>query len=107
MPRLCSALVHSPGKWVAEILLILGCLVGLWMDVEAFQSIQLSQGPTLDSEALEHVTLPLVRSRGHVFRGARPAGLGEADQPGILPIFGMCSPEIKTHLKLVELVRIK
>ena len=34
LPRLCTALVPSPGKWVAEIYLILGCLVDLWMDVK-------------------------------------------------------------------------
>ena len=27
LPRLCPALVHSPGKWVLEIFVILGCLV--------------------------------------------------------------------------------
>ena len=42
LPRLRSALVPSPGKWVAEVYLILGCLVGLWMDVEAFRCIQLN-----------------------------------------------------------------
>ena len=66
-PRLCSALGHSPGKWVLEILVTLGCLVNLWMDVEAFRCIHLNQGPTLDSKPLECVTLPLVRSRGYVF----------------------------------------
>ena len=40
--RLCPALVHSPGKWVLEIFVILGCLVDLWMDVEAFRYIQLN-----------------------------------------------------------------
>ena len=38
-PRLCSALGHSPGKWVLEILVLLGCFVDLWMDVEAFRCI--------------------------------------------------------------------
>ena len=33
LPRLRSAFVHSPGKWVAEVLLVLGYLVDLWMDV--------------------------------------------------------------------------
>ena len=33
LPGLCTAFVQSPGKWVAEVLLILGCLVVLWMDV--------------------------------------------------------------------------
>ena len=46
-----------------------------------------------------------------MFRGARSAGLDEAGRPGIfypdLPIFGRCSPEIKTHPKLVELIRNK
>ena len=59
-PRPCSALGHSPGKWFLEILVILGCFVDLWMDVEAFRCIQLNQGLTLDSELLECVTLPLV-----------------------------------------------
>ena len=60
LPRLCYALVHSPGKWVVEIFVTLGCLVDLWMDVEAFRCVQLNQGPTLNSEPREHVTLPLV-----------------------------------------------
>jgi len=60
LPRLCSALMHSPGKWVLEILVTLGCVVNLWMDVEAFRCIQLNQGPTLDSEPHECITLPLV-----------------------------------------------
>ena len=42
LPRLCPALVHSPGKWVLEIFVILGCLLDLWMDVEAFRYIQLN-----------------------------------------------------------------
>ena len=54
--------------------------------VQAFRSIQSNQGLTLDSGHYDHVTLPLVQSRDHVFGGARPAGLGEAAQPGILPI---------------------
>ena len=86
LPRLCTALVPSPGKWVAEVYLILGCLVGLWMDVEAFWCIQLNQSPTLDSEPHECVSWPLDRSRGRALEGARPAGLGEAARPGILPI---------------------
>ena len=57
---LCSALGHSPGKWVLEILVLLGCFVDLWMDIEAFRCFQLNQGPTLDSKPLECVTLPLV-----------------------------------------------
>ena len=82
----------------------LGCLVGLWMDVEAFRCFQLNQGLILDLEPLECVTLPLVRSRGHVFGGARPARLG------FCPIhlnFGVPIPGIKTYPKLMELVRIK
>jgi len=59
-PRLCSALMHSPGKWVLKILVTLGCLVTLWMDVEAFRCFQLNQGQILDLEPLECVTLPLV-----------------------------------------------
>ena len=69
--------------------------------------IQFNQGPTLDSEPLEYVTLPLVRSQGCVFGGARPAGLGEAARPGFLLIFGTLAPAIRTHPKLVELIRIK
>ena len=88
-PRLCSALIHSPGKWVLEILVLLDCFVDLWMDVEAFRCIQLNQDPTLDSEPHECVTLPLVRSQGHVFRGARAAGLGEAGRPGFLSKFAL------------------
>ena len=60
LPGLRTAFVQSPGKWVAEVLLILGCLVVLWMDVETFRCIQLNQGLILDSEPLECVTLPLV-----------------------------------------------
>ena len=60
LPRLCSALMHSPGKWVLEILVILGGLVDLWMDVEDFRCIKMNQGPTLDSGPHECVTLPLV-----------------------------------------------
>ena len=55
LPRLRSALVHSPWKWVLEIFVTLGCLVDLWMDVEAFRCIHLNRGPTLDSEPHEHV----------------------------------------------------
>ena len=39
LPRLRSALVHSPRKWVLEIFVTLGCLVDLWMDIEAFRCI--------------------------------------------------------------------
>ena len=74
------------------------------MDVEAFWCILLNQGPTLDSEPHECVTLPLVRNRGRVFGDARPAGLGEAGRPGFLPNFGIPAPAITTHPKLVELV---
>jgi len=38
-PRPCSTLGHSPGKWVLAILVLLGCFVDLWMDVEAFRSL--------------------------------------------------------------------
>ena len=65
--------------------MILGCLVDLWMSVEAFQCFQLNQGLTLDLEPLDCVTLSLVRSRGLACGSARPAGLGEAGRPGILP----------------------
>ena len=85
LPRFCSALMHSPGKWVIEILVTLGCLVNLWMDVEAFRCIQLNKGLTLDSELHECVALPLVQIRDYVLGGARPASLGEAGQPGFLP----------------------
>jgi hypothetical protein len=80
------------------------------MDVEAFRCIQLNQGLTLDLEPLECVTLPLVQSRGHVLGGARPAGLKEAGRPRFLPffpIFGTPVPGIKTHPKLMKIVRIK
>ena len=86
-PRPCSALEHSPGKWVLEILVLLGCFVDLWMDVESFRCFQLNQGPTLGSEPLESVTFPLVRSQDCVFGGARPADLGEAGRPRFLPFF--------------------
>ena len=86
LPTSRSSVVHCPGKWIAEILLILGCFVGLWTNVNAFRCIQLNRGPTLDSEPHECVSLPLDRSRGRVLGGARPAGLGEAARPGFLPI---------------------
>jgi hypothetical protein len=60
----------------SEILVLLGYFMDLWMDNEAFRCFQLNQGPTLDSEPLECVTLPLFRCRDCVFGGARPAGLG-------------------------------
>ena len=104
LPRLCSALGHYPGKWVHEIFLILGCLVILWMDVEAFRCIQLNQGLTLDLEPLDCFILSLVRSRGLACGSARPAGLGFCP---ILLNFGTLIPEIKTHPKLMELVRNK
>ena len=56
------------------------------------------------------VTLPLDRSRDMLCRGARPAGLPRPAVLGFCPfssIFGTCSPEITTHPKLIELVRIK
>ena len=65
--------------------MILGCLVDLWMSVEAFRCFQLNQGLTLDLEPLDCVTLSLVRSWGLACGGARPAGLGEAGRPGIFP----------------------
>ena len=76
-------LLESVDSW----LVLLGCFVDLWMDIEAFRCFQLNQDPTLDFEPLECVTLPLVRSRDCVFGGARPAGLGEAGRPGFLPFF--------------------
>ena len=72
-PRLCSILGHSPGKWVLEILVLLGCFMDLWMDVEAFMCIQLNQGLTLDLEPLECVILPLVRGALLVEVPGRPA----------------------------------
>ena len=108
--RLRSALVPSPGKWVVEVYLILVCLVGLWMDVEAFRCSQLNKSPTLDSEPHECVSWPLDQSRGRGLEGARPPGLGEAARPGILPNFvhfWYAVLKIKTHPKLVELVRNK
>ena len=102
-----SAFVHPPGKWVAGLLRILGCLASLWTKVDAFRCIQLNQSPTLDSEPHECVSWLLDRSRGIALEGARPAGLGEAGRPGFLPNFGTPAPAIKTHPKLVELVRIK
>ena len=80
------------------------------MDVEAFRCFQLDQGLTLDLEPLDCAILPLVQSQDRVCGSARPAGLGEAGRPGILPIllnFGVPVPGIKTHPKLVELVRNK
>ena len=72
----------------------LGCLVDLWMDVEAFRCFQLNQGLTLDLEPLDCVTLSLVRSRGLACGGARPVGLGFC--PTLLN-FGTFVPESKTH----------
>ena len=87
LPTSRSSVVHCPGKWIAEILLILGGFVGLWIDVKAFRCIQLNRGPTLESEPYECVSLPLDRSRSRVLGSARPSGLGEAARPGFLPIF--------------------
>ena len=50
------------------------------------------------------VTLPLDRSRDMLCRGARPVALGFCP---FSSNFGTCSPEITTHPKLIELVRIK
>ena len=77
-----SAFVHPPEKWITDLVLILGCLVDLWINVNAFRCIQLNQGPTLDLEPHEWVILLLDQSRGCVLGGARPAGLGEAGRPG-------------------------
>ena len=93
LPTSRSSVVHCPGKWVVEIHMILGCFVGLWIDVKAFRCIQLNRGPTLDLEPHERVSLPLDQSRGRVLGGARPAGLGEAGRPGfsrILAKFRTC-----------------
>ena len=87
LPTLHSAFVLPPEKWITNLVLILGCLVDLWINVNAFQCIQLNRGPTLDSEPHECVSLPLDQSRARVLGGARPAGLGEATRPGFLSIF--------------------
>ena len=84
-PRPYSALEPSPGKWGPAIFVILGCLVNLWMDVEAFRCFQLNQGLTLDLEPLDCVTLSLVRSRGLACGSVRPPSLGEAGRLGIFP----------------------
>ena len=78
--------------------------MGLWIDVKAFRCIHLNRGPTLDSEPHDFVSWPLDRSRGIAFEGARPVGLGFCP---ILLIFGTPALAIKTHPKLLELVRIK
>ena len=86
-----STFVLSPGKWVTGLHLILGCLVGLWINANASRSIRLNRDPILDSEHHDYAALELNRSRGRVLRGARlaglgEAGLGEAARPGFLPI---------------------
>ena len=60
LPMLHSTFVLPPEKWITDLLLILGCLVDLWINVNAFQCIQLNRGPTLDSEPHECVSLPMV-----------------------------------------------
>ena len=72
-PRPCSALEYHPGKWVSAIFVLLGCLVNLWMSVEAFRCFQLNQGLTLDLEPLDCVTLSLVRGALLVEVPGRPA----------------------------------
>ena len=72
--------------------------------VQDFRSIQSNRRLILGSDTLEFMTKPLDRRRGRVCRGARPVGLGFG--PNSFS-FGMCSPEIKTHPKLEELIRIK
>jgi len=94
--------MHFPGKWVLEILVTLGCLVNLWMDVEAFRCIQLNQDPTLDSEPHECVTLPLVWSRDPVLWGARTAGLGEAGRPGFFALFCPFLVHLLLESKLIQ-----
>ena len=54
-----SAFLHCPGKWVAGLLWILGGLVALWTNVNAFRCIQLNRGPILNSEPHECISLPL------------------------------------------------
>ena len=73
-------------KVVTDLHLLLGCLVGLWINANTFRSICLNRDPILDSDHYECGTMPLDRSRGRVLRGARPTGLGEAARPGFLPI---------------------
>ena len=75
-----------PGRWIIDLHLILGCLVGLWINANTFRSICLNRDPILNSDHYECGTMPLDRSRGRVLRGARPTGLGEAARPGFLPI---------------------
>ena len=41
-PTCHSKFVLSPGRWVTDLHLILGCLVGLWINVNAFRSICLN-----------------------------------------------------------------
>ena len=72
--------------------------------VQAFQSIRSNRHPILGSDTLEFMTMPLHRRRGRVCRGAGPAGLGFGPNSSL---FVMYSPEIRTHPKLVELIRIK
>ena len=98
----------SPGRWVTDLDLILGCLVGLRINADAFRSIRLNRDPILDSGHYECVTFPPDQSQGCVFRGASAmcseAGLEFCP---VLSIFGTLVPEIKAHPKLVELVRSK
>ena len=42
LPMLHSTFVLPPEKWITDLLLILGCLVDLWINVNAFRCIQLS-----------------------------------------------------------------
>ena len=85
-------------------------MVGPLTLVQAFRSIRSNRHPILGLETLEYMTSPLDRRRGSVRGGARPASLEEAGGLGFCPFqpnFGICSPEITTHLKLVEIIRIK
>ena len=78
--------------------------------MQAFRSIRSNRRPILGSETLDLITLLLDRRRGSVRGGARPAGLEEAGGLGFCPFqpnFGICSPEITTHPKLMNLIRIK
>ena len=78
--------------------------------VQAFRSIRSNQHPILCSDVLGLVTFLVDRRRGSVRGDARPAGLEEAGGLGFCPFqpnFGICSPEITTHPKLVEIIRIK
>ena len=84
------------GRWIADLDMALRWIVGPLILVQAFRSIRSNRRPILDSNALELVTLLLDQRRGSAC-GSCP----------ISSIFVMCSPEIRTQPKFVELIRIK